>query len=452
MKKFIVLIICVISVISLFGCKNDTKETQTIEVIGGEQTDFAYTNNSFVEGGKSEYKIVIPADASKIVKYAAEELQNFVEESTNATLPIVSDSSVTYDNNGKYLSVGETTLLESQTDITVDYEVLGENGVIVSTKGNCVYITGATDNGTLFSVYRFLHYQVGYNAYAYDCTEVEYFDSVNLKAFDYEYVPSIGLTTAEDAELSGEENVKAAMRMYVYASENGGYDMNGSLYNGLWCHTTYYLVSQSTYPDLWRNNQLCYSNPLSAEIAAQTLIDKYIDTATGPYLMLGVTDGVGSCDCDDCLRDEELYGGASGVQMRFMNDVANRVETYMDENGIDKNIVLVAFAYYSYRQPPVKEVNGEYVAVDESVIPKKTGKVRVGVMYTPIEACYTHAISDEVETCEKNATIAEEMKQWASITDYLMMYSYGTNFSAYKYHFNNWSHEGESIDFIQNSV
>lgn len=41
------------------------------------------------------------------------------------------------------------------------------------------------------------------------------------------------------------------------------------------------------------------------------------------------------------------------------------------------------------------------------------------------------------------------MKGWAAITDNLMMYSYGTNFQAYKYHFNNWSHIGDSIRFYE---
>ena len=31
--------------------------------------------------------------------------------------------------------------------------------------------------------------------------------------------------------------------MLIYASENGGYDMNGNLYNGLWCHTTNFLIT-----------------------------------------------------------------------------------------------------------------------------------------------------------------------------------------------------------------
>lgn len=626
MKKIFIFALCAITVFGASfsaGC-GSTSSNVPIKVkptkIGDEPLAFDDTSEYLVKDGVSPYKIVIGQDAAKVEKYAAEELQFFIQKSTAVKLPITSDAEVAHDNAGKYISVGETKLLAAQTDIKVDYEELGENGVTVNTKGNCVYVSGATENGTLFAVYRFLHYQIGYNAYAYDCVEVDYFRSVKLKNISYKHVPSLGLTTAEDGELSGQEKVKEAMRMGVYASKNGGYDLYGNLYNGLWCHTTPYLVSQTldssrvenaqveekaakldqakedicenygyeigsngelkpkagadktgyanfvkgfkkaietlykstnssedgldsevlnaynyildrkrnivpqyvrktTLNDkgeetpviengnyvyetdasgnpilvtdkkgnpvsdvagftnyekgwkaaykngnyhtgaewqrnlknikLWNNRQVCYSKQEAIDLASATLINNYVNTANGPYLMLGVTDGIGACDCDACKEGEALYGGAAGVQMRFMNAVARKVEAYMTENGINKTIYLVAFAYYSYRQPPVKEENGKIVAADESVIPKQDGLVRVGVMYTPIEACYTHPISDEVETCDKNARIAEEMKGWAAITDYLMMYSYGTNFQAYKYHFNNWSHIGDSIRFYE---
>ena len=165
--------------------------------------------------------------------------------------------------------------------------------------------------------------------------------------------------------------------------------------------------------------------------------------------MVGITDGKGSCDCEDCKAAEQLYGNAAGVQMVFMNKLANELESRMKEAGIEKNLTLVAFAYYAYREPPVKEENGKYVPFHKDVVPKLDGMVNVGVMYTPIEACYTHPITDDGETCEKNATIAEEMKAWAALTDNLIMYSYGTNFQAYKYHFNTWSHTGDSFKFYE---
>ena len=616
MKRFIAFILCALVLCGAsfsFGCaKEETVKT------GGEPISFGDAKEYLVKDGASDYKIVISANASKTEKYAAEELQYFIEKSTAVKLPIASDAEVSHNNKGKYISVGENELLTAEKSIKIDYEELGQNGVAVYTKNNCVYVSGATENGTLFAVYRFLHYQIGYEAYAYDCVEVNYYRTLKLKNIDYKYVPSLGLTTAEDAELSGEEKTKEAARMLVYASKNGGYDLNGNLFNGLWCHTMQFIVTSSldaervsdaeqnekadkfapykdnyevnkdgelvpkasaseedkaayanflkgfdkaaatffssmkNYADpidaevvnlynyvydkksnivpkyvrvttvnekgeevpvlsedgnyvyktdengnpvletdengnpvsdvagynnyeagwnafyeggayhtgyewqrnvknirLWNNSQVCYSKPEAAKLAAETLIDKYINTANGPYIMLGVTDGVGACDCDDCKKNESLYGGAAGVQMRFMNNVAKTVEDYMNKEGIKKNITLVAFAYYSYREPPVKEENGKYVAVDESVIPKSDGQVRVGVLYTPIEACFTHPITDDGTTCDNNARIAEEMKAWASITDNLMMYSYGTNFSAYKYHFNNWSHIGDSVRFYE---
>ena len=594
LKRTLAILLCLVTAFGAFSAcakKPDNEENKGANLIGNEPITVDDTDVYLVNGGKSDYKIVVSADATRIEKHAAEELKSFIEKSTAVKLPITDDKEVSHDNNAHYISVGSTKLLAAETDIKVDYEELGENGVIVKTQGNCVYVTGATENGTLFAVYRFLHYQVGYEAYAYDCVEVDYFKSLKLKNFDYKHVPSLGLTTAEDGELSGEGKVKEASRMLIYASENGGYDMNGNLYNGLWCHTTNFLITADYdkprvteaqdaeyvaklapyidmlisdygyvrendkvvpqyvkktengepvldengkfvyetdgsgnyilatdesgkplsnvyfmkgfdrgtatlftsskgskdkvdiksdtegYDDyvkgwnaayesgnyhvgsewqkkvksirLWNNGQACYTKPETLELAAQTLENKYINTATGPYLMVGITDGKGSCDCEDCKAATNTYGNAAGVQMVFMNKLANKLEEYMKANGIEKQITLVAFAYYAFREPPVKLANGEYTPVHPDVVPKNDGQVRIGIMYTPIEACYTHPITDETETCEKNATIAAEMKAWASLTTNLMMYSYGTNFQAYKYHFNNWSHIGDSIRFYE---
>ena len=246
LKRTLAILLCLVTAFCAFSAcakKPDNEENKDAKLIGNEPITVDDTDVYLVNGGKSDYKIVVSADATRIEKHAAEELKSFIEKSTAVKLPITDDKEVSHDNNAHYISVGSTKLLAAETDIKVDYEELGENGVIVKTQGNCVYVTGATENGTLFAVYRFLHYQVGYEAYAYDCVEVDYHKSLKLKNFDYKHVPSLGLTTAEDGELSGEGKVKEASRMLIYASENGGYDMNGNLYNGLWCHTTNFLIT-----------------------------------------------------------------------------------------------------------------------------------------------------------------------------------------------------------------
>lgn len=451
MKKIVTIILGItLAIGSAFavGCGNDdaakggdAAETRTVSYVGNEKIRFDDTDKYIVKNKSSEYKIVVPADASTVVGYAAEELSYFLEKSTACVLPIVTDTEF---SGGKFISVGETSEFAA-SGIKADYATLGENGVTVTTIGDRVYLCGATDYGTLFSVYKFLHFEVGYEAYAYDHTEYDYHTSLKLKNFDYSYKPALGTMNAEDGEMSGEDKVKQALRMGIYASQNGGYDMSGNLFNGLWCHTTAYLAPPSRYGDLWNNGQLCYSKEKTVEVVSQSLIGRYVNAATGPYLMIGGEDNVGSCDCADCKKGAEQYGGAAGVYVRFLNKVAKNVEDYMVANGMTKRLTIVGLFYYAYIQPPVKLVDGNYVAVDESVIPV-SGQVSVGVMYTPIQSCYTHAWGDD--TCKQNALYVDYIKGWAAITDHLMTYSYGTNFQALKFHFNNWSYIGDTFRFL----
>lgn len=472
MKKFLAILL---SLATVFGVmlvggadKIDAPATEIIEerkYIGEEPVDFPDSDVYLVKNNASEYKVVIPAAATKSEKYAAEELVYFMERSTNCKLPIISDSDTAGD---KFISVGNTTLLGA-TDIVVDYEELGKSGVIVNTKGNSVYLCGATDYGTLFSVYRFLHYQIGYEAYAYDHIEHGYYAELKLKNFDYKYKPTFGVMTAEDGEMSGESKTKEALRMNIFASKNGGYDLSGGLFNGLWCHTMWRFVDKEAVDDtvkevdkdgnevpkkLWRNGQVCFSSETTFNYVTKALTERYVNSASGPYLMLGIEDGTGYCDCKECLANEKIYGGTSGVYMRFLNRVAEYVENYMKENGITKKITLVGFAYYSYIAPPLKtNENGEYlkdengkcIAVSEEVVPRD-GQVSVGVMFTPISSCYSHPLGDE--KCEVNAPYMEYLKGWADITKHLMMYSYGTDFHSYKFHFNNWGYEGDTFRYL----
>ena len=109
MKKLIAFILCAVTVVFLAGCiKNEPVEKTPEEKteIGGEPVSFDDTDEYLVENGNSKYKIAIGEDATKTEKYAAEELQYFIEKSTAVKLPIVTDEEVSHDNNARYLSVG----------------------------------------------------------------------------------------------------------------------------------------------------------------------------------------------------------------------------------------------------------------------------------------------------------------------------------------------------------
>ena len=152
----------------------------SVEAVGGEAVAFPDTDITLIKDKKSAYKVIIGKNATRTEKYAAEELVYFLNESTGCELPVITDEEI--EEGGHYISVGSTSLLAS-SGLEPDYAELGDNGVSVYTKNGNVYIAGAAEYGTLFSVYRFLYYQIGYRAYAYD--DIDYDNELKLKNFDY---------------------------------------------------------------------------------------------------------------------------------------------------------------------------------------------------------------------------------------------------------------------------
>ena len=90
----------------------DSSSDKEIEVVDG-----AY----IVDDGVSEYKIVLPAEANACEITASMEMQNFVEESTGARLEIVNESDVVYNENAKYLYIGQTETADDllETDVNI---------------------------------------------------------------------------------------------------------------------------------------------------------------------------------------------------------------------------------------------------------------------------------------------------------------------------------------------
>ena len=121
---------------------------------------------------------------------------------------------------------------------------------------------------------------------------------------------------------------------------------------------------------------------------------------------------------------------------------------YFTEQEIDRKICLSILAYQGYsKSPTVTGEDGKILPADESVVAKKDGNVTVGVCYTPITACYTHAFGDD--TCETNKIITENLRGWSSLTDNMFMYTYGTNFSYLTFPYNNWQFMADTFKFYE---
>ncbi len=450
MKKAVIFILSAALLASFCGCSN---RNSSPDDTASDTPKFSETNITLTENGQSDYKIVLPLLYSYTEGYAAQELQEILYDATGCKLSIISDSGLSADNAGHYLSVGNTSLLKAQTDIKVSYDTQGESGVQVQTKGNTVYMIGATDRGTLNSVYQFLYYQVGFQTYAYDETYVDYDPSLKVLNFDYVYKPTIEWTLAIEKKVSLDE--KTASRMYTYGDSSvagsgysgGGMELDGSPLFSLWCHDSTGLVSEAAHPEFWNNGQFCLTNEEGYEAFSAALIER-VSSSNSSLVMLGPADVGSVCNCDGCKAAAEQYGGYGGVYMRFANRLAEDLENYFTEQEIDRRICLSILAYQGYsKSPTVTGEDGKILPVDESVVAKKDGNVTVGVCYTPITACYTHAFGDG--TCETNKIITENLRGWSSLTDNMFMYTYGTNFSYLTFPYNNWQFMADTFKFYE---
>lgn len=440
-SKIIALIAALIVTVSVFGgCKktvddskpSDEQITTTGGNVGRENLTYSAIPNKYVvKYGVSDYKIVVPKVAPVVVSLAATELRDFIKKSTECDLPIITDDEVS--DGGKYLSVGQTTLLR-QTDIDYSYEKLATTGVSVTRIGDNVYLVGATNYGTLYSVYRFLKMTIGFEAYSNEVIIWDEKKTVPLYDFSYSYVPTAkggGIYSMKD--YWGSEYALDCARMYSYASGWGGANsLETSVFDKYWCHTVQSILPESDREEGWMNNgQLCYTNEAMTAKFTENMI-KIVDASVSPYIMVGGYDNKTSCDCAKCTADYEKYK-TGGVFLRFLNKVGKGVAERLKAIGSDRKVSIMGLAYNAYMDPPVKQVNGEWVPIDETCVAESN----VSIMMAPVYGCFTHSLNDP--ECETNVPVYEQFKGWASVTDHLCFYSYNVFAAAAFYSFNDWT-------------
>ena len=192
-NKILSLILAVISTVCFgAGCAGESVERVERNVYNGTHVLTAKeTEKDFVKNGRCDYVLVTPKEDSKLLRDAKNEFLYFFEMATGITMKTATDEGLTHNANSKYISLGETTLLNS-ANIQWDKKQLGTDGVRIATKDNSVFLVGGSDVGTVNSVYTFMELTFGLQVYYYDCIEIEK-NVVNkkLKAYDVTDIPDI---------------------------------------------------------------------------------------------------------------------------------------------------------------------------------------------------------------------------------------------------------------------
>lgn len=390
------------------------------------------------ENGRSSWQIVLPQEASPPVRYAAEELQRFVEEMTGAEMPIVDDSAPLPE---RAVLLGDNRHLPA-LGVEVDFEQLGAEGYVLRTAGDRLVIAGGEPRGTLYGVYGLLEEHLGCRWFTPDVSRIPHYDRLVLPELDETRVPVLEYREPYtydcfDGDWCARNRVNSSAGRLT--EKHGGKIRFG---RGFFCHTFNRLVPPEEYFDehpeyfslvdgkrIRERTQLCCTNEEVIQLCIDGILEA-IENDPGAFVYsVSQNDWYNQCQCENCQRLAEQEQSQMAPVLHLVNRVADAVAERHPGKAIE------TLAYQWTRKPP------------------KTMRPRPNVIIRlcSIECCFAHPLA-ECDS-EANQRFVEDLRGWAQISERLWVWNYVTDFRHYLLPFPNLRVRDDNIRlFVANNV
>ena len=473
LNKLLALLLCGTIVLSvcMAGCRQDPAEqvAGNTEIINPNVSVASRTQGidfSVVLGDVADYSVILASLATESEKYAAQQLITYVEQITGVVMPYAADGAYL---DSKVISVGRTDFLES-SGVTVDSKALGTDGFMMKNKGNALLICGGSDRGTIYGVLDFLEYHLGVKFLTSDCTYVPVGEQAVVYACDRTEIPAFQYRVVLDADsfYNTDPEFQVHHRFtseYVYISENMGGNMkwwqDHPTHNALfWAQTEKYVVDGAIdpkYTHAFSNDgtniiidpatigdycqyaaDLCYSDGINEDGSYYLTAQDGTPTALGMavagmkevirndenennYYMFGQNDCLNRpCLCSKCIDGVKKYTDA-GIMIRFFNALAENIAQFVAEEGIEREVSIIMFAYQYSSYAPVKQNEaGEYEPIDPTCKLRDNVVVRLAPINDNRFVSYEHSAQNKTNYGD------DYMQEWGVITDRFMLWDYTT--------------------------
>jgi len=361
------------------------------------------------EDGATQYTIVIPDDTGDIyyksILTGARWLKEFAAGMTGGATfagPVAASDF----QGGKFVALGLASLGGSALE-TADIAELNDEGFIKAVIDENIFIYGI-GRGTMYGCASFVEEEL-------DCRW---------------FTPELRVTPqkqdiAIDADLHGIQNVVMDTRDIYWQAmkspdfsafhrensgskgEEQGYGVRFFPANTNGTHTIQYLApAADCVPDEdfafrrvytgWEpeligktNVRTSFQRCLTSENVLNLVIAngiKELQTYPGSdYMILPVEagDNYEVCECEDCLAMDKKYGGPSGTNVWFINQVARAVQEWIDANQPGRVVYIATFAYLYSEDAPKN--------AEEAIYPESNVIIRL----CSINSCFSHP----QETC-----------------------------------------------------
>ncbi len=456
-KRFILVVLAAILTVSpalsLVSCTLFKRETPFVpDVVETFDTTHEVkveeTDKDMILNGKTDYVIVTSNNATTLEKKAVAQLNYFFYEATGITLPETSDTEISWDENTKVISLGDTALLES-AGIIVDKSDLKNCGFYIKTVGNSIFIYGGDQNGVNYGVFELMSLLFNMDYYAADCYYIDRnITDLKLMDFDIKEVPDFKTRQAFSGLnlLSGDEYYLFATRQTQgspYTGNSATSNPDGlveSTHNALYYIApnaidpessdgkTYFETHRNWFSDQTKNGKPvnpCYSrDPIAlADAVTEQIKVAILEQPNETMFMYGSMDVDQVCICDSCNAVRAQYGCNSASYIRVVNRIASNISAWWSSNEITDEqrngraeIKIGLLAYHEQQDAPVSynKETGEYEAMSEEFVLEDNVFVQMALIESLRNVPYTAEQNQiEYEILQKWAVIATETGIWA---------------------------------------
>jgi len=381
--------------------------------------------------------IVIASDASASERYAAEELQRYLERITTIKCPVIEDSA---PQTSREILLGDNARLR-KLGLGIDVNKLGPEGFVFRTIKNKLIIAGGRPRGSLYGVYTLLEDKLGVRWFTPELEVVPHTNRVLLAALDEAHAPALEYREVFWTEMMRDADFAARHRLngehYHLTEKNGG----RAVVYFPFVHSLENLIP----PDLYQDHpeyfplikgkrvngyvQRCLSNPEVVKLSIATVRKWIQDHPDATIISISQNDTRNWCQCDVCKALDEQEGSPAASLIRFVNTIAADIERDFPNVRID------TLAYQYSRKPP------------KTLRPRHNVIIRL----CSIECCFAHPLA----TCEspENRRFQEDIVAWQPVAPKLYIWDYTTDFGHYQHPFPNFDALQPNVQFfVQHGV
>ena len=392
----------------------------------------AGTGIELATDGRTEYAIVVAADAPVPDRAGATELAAFLEQVTGAPFPVLSETDA--GTTAKAILVGRSAAVDA-LDLGVDWDSLAADGFILRTVGPRLVIAGtrsATDRparGTINGVYTFLEDVIGCRWYTPSFSVIPSRPTLALADLTQRFVPafearSIHCAGAADPAWAARNRLNLFTRDVGSVLGPDGEAVEWSTFisdprlAGAWRYARWHVhtlghnsllpyAKFEEHPEYFAlidekrlaTSQPCMTNPNLARFIGEQAATWCRSDPDASIVSISQGDFSKTCQCEAC-REAYDKTGLTGLYMRFVNDAAVELERTFPGMLVD------TLAYQWTRKVPAG------LHLNRNVV----------IRYAPIEACCSHAFDD----CgwNRKLSVIGELAKWAGIAPRVWIWYY----------------------------